>query len=164
MWDKVLCEMQTDRTVKQIQDHWCDRQKECIALLESMGPAPRFLCWSTCCYSQERNWIWILKASNFQSRIQPRSLARGGGISQKTNKSKFCQGRFKRRVIFVGSASSVLSLQNQDFRFILRSVITKSIAIYLSVFVHLTEAEEVIGWPRSDSERTHTSVMSVFER
>jgi hypothetical protein len=41
MWDKVVSEMQTDRTVKQIQDHWCDRQKECIALLESMGPAPR---------------------------------------------------------------------------------------------------------------------------
>ncbi len=41
-WDKISAEMQTDRSGKQIQDHWCDRQKECMSLLDSMGPAPRW--------------------------------------------------------------------------------------------------------------------------
>ncbi len=40
-WDRVAQEMKTDRTPKQLQEHWLERQKECIALLQEMGPAPR---------------------------------------------------------------------------------------------------------------------------
>lgn len=40
-WDRVAQEMKTDRTPKQLQEHWQERQKECLALLQEMGPAPR---------------------------------------------------------------------------------------------------------------------------
>mmetsp|Transcript_20271 Transcript_20271/g.48994 ORF Transcript_20271/g.48994 Transcript_20271/m.48994 type:complete len:278 (-) Transcript_20271:61-894(-) len=40
-WDKIGYEMQTDRTMKQLQDHWLERGKECQELLANLGAAPR---------------------------------------------------------------------------------------------------------------------------
>jgi hypothetical protein len=40
-WDKVQQHMCTDRTTKQLSDHWVDRQEQCKELLEKLGPAPR---------------------------------------------------------------------------------------------------------------------------
>jgi hypothetical protein len=40
-WEKVQQHMGTDRTVKQLSDHWVDRQEQCKELLERLGPAPR---------------------------------------------------------------------------------------------------------------------------
>ena len=40
-WERVQQHMGTDRTVKQLSDHWVDRQEQCKELLERLGPAPR---------------------------------------------------------------------------------------------------------------------------
>ena len=40
-WEKVQQHMCTDRTTKQLSDHWVDRQEQCKELLERLGPAPR---------------------------------------------------------------------------------------------------------------------------
>ena len=40
-WDKIQQHMCTDRTTKQLSDHWVDRQEQCKRLLEELGPAPR---------------------------------------------------------------------------------------------------------------------------
>ena len=40
-WEKVQQHMGTDRTIKQLSDHWVDRQEQCKELLDKLGPAPR---------------------------------------------------------------------------------------------------------------------------
>jgi len=40
-WEKVQQHMCTDRTTKQLSDHWVDRQEQCKELLEKLGPPPR---------------------------------------------------------------------------------------------------------------------------
>jgi hypothetical protein len=41
-WDKIVAEMRTQRTAKQLQDHWSDRQQQCMQLLREKGPPDRF--------------------------------------------------------------------------------------------------------------------------
>lgn len=40
-WEKVQQHMCTERTIKQLSDHWLEKQEQCKWLLEQLGPPPR---------------------------------------------------------------------------------------------------------------------------
>jgi hypothetical protein len=42
-WEKVQQHMCTERTIKQLSDHWLEKQEQCKWLLEQLGPPPRCL-------------------------------------------------------------------------------------------------------------------------